>query len=254
MLKVNIITCLQDNYSYVIHDTETDIVGVVDPSEFSPIDNFIKKKFNKIDFILNTHHHFDHTGGNLELKKKYNSKIIGSAEDEKKIPGIDIKLLNNDNFKFGNVDFSIILVPGHTRGHVCFYSKIEKIIFTGDTLFSLGCGRVFEGTYLQMLDSLSRIKKLPPDTNIYCGHEYTKNNLDFCRKFDPDNNFLKDKKIWVSSKLNKKEPTIPTTIKEELNTNIFFRCDVFAIKKSLGMENSPEVEIFKKLRDLKDSF
>ena len=126
MLKINIIPCLQDNYSYVIHDTDADIVGVVDPSKFSPIDNFIKKKVNKIDFILNTHHHFDHTGGNLELKKKYNSKIIGSAEDEKRIPGIDIKLLDNDIFKFGKVDFSIILVPGHTSGHICFYSKKEK--------------------------------------------------------------------------------------------------------------------------------
>jgi len=254
MLKVDIIACLQDNYSYVIHDEDADIVGVVDPSEFSPIDNFIKKKFNKINFILNTHHHFDHTGGNLELKKKYNSKIIGSAEDEKRIPGIDIKLLNNDIFKFGNVDFNIILVPGHTSGHICFYSKKEKVIFTGDTLFSLGCGRVFEGTYLQMLNSLTRIKKLPRDTNIYCGHEYTKKNLEFCRKYEPDNNFLKDKKNWISLKLNKKEPTIPITIENELNTNIFLRCDVFAIKKSLGMENSPEVEIFKKLRDIKDSF
>jgi hydroxyacylglutathione hydrolase len=244
MLKVNIIACLQDNYSYVIHDTETDIVGVVDPSEFNPINNFIKKKFNKIDFILNTHHHFDHTGGNLELKKKYSSKIIGSVEDERRIPGIDIKLLN----------FSIILVPGHTSGHICFYSKKEKIIFTGDTLFSLGCGRVFEGTYLQMLDSLSRIKKLPGGTNIYCGHEYTKKNLEFCTKYEPDNKFLKDKKNWISSKLNKKEPTIPITIEDELKTNIFLRCDVFAIKKSLGMENSSEVKIFKKLRDLKDSF
>ena len=254
MLEVNIILCLQDNYSYVIHDTTTGIVGVIDPSEFIPIDNFIKKKFNKIDFILNTHHHFDHTGGNLELKKKYNSKIIGSAEDEKRIPGIDIKLLNNDIFKFGNVDFNIILVPGHTSGHICFYSKKEKIIFTGDTLFSLGCGKVFEGTHLQMLNSLSRIKKLPKDTNIYCGHEYTKKNLEFCTKFEFGNNFLKEKKNWITLKLNKKEPTIPITIAEELNTNIFLRCDLLTIKKSLGMENSSEVEIFKKLRDLKDSF
>ena len=254
MLEVNIIACLQDNYSYVIRDTVTDTVGVVDPSEFTPINNFIKKKFNKINFILNTHHHFDHTGGNLELKKKYNAKIIGSAQDEKRIPGIDIKLLNNNIFEFGAVEFDIILVPGHTSGHICFYSKKEKIIFTGDTLFSLGCGKVFEGTYLQMLDSLSCIKKLPKDTNIYCGHEYTKKNLEFCLKFESSNNFLKDKKKWITSKLDKKEPTIPTTIKEELNTNIFLRCDVLAIKKSLGMENSPEVEIFKKLRDLKDSF
>ena len=123
MLKIDIISCLQDNYSYVIYESSTEIVGVIDPSEFEPINNFITKKYKKINFILNTHHHFDHTGGNLELKKKYNSKIVGSAKDEKRIPGIDIKLLDNDIFKFGNIEFKIILVPGHTSGHICFYSK-----------------------------------------------------------------------------------------------------------------------------------
>ena len=254
MLKINIVPCLEDNYSYIVHDTSSDTVGVIDPSEFGPIDNFIKKKFNKINFILNTHHHFDHTGGNLELKKKYNCKIIGSIIDEKRIPGIDIKFQNNDTFKFGNIDFKIIFVPGHTIGHICFYSDKEKIIFTGDAFFSLGCGRVFEGTYQQMLESLNKIKNLPKQTSIYCGHEYTKKNLDFCLKFELDNPFLKDKKKSVNSKMEKKEPTIPVTIEEELNTNIFLRCDVPSVKKSLGMETSSELEIFKKLRDLKDSF
>ena len=254
MLKINIIPCLQDNYSYVIQDTDTDTIGIVDPSEFTPIDNFIKKKFKTINFILNTHHHFDHVGGNLELKKKYNPKIVGSIIDDKRIPGIDIKLSDNDIFKFGNIEFKTMHVPGHTSGHVCFYSKKEKIIFTGDTLFSLGCGRVFEGTYLQMLKSLSNIKKLPKDTSIYCGHEYTKKNLEFCKKYEFNNSLLKEKENWINSKLNKKEPTIPTTIEEEINTNIFLRCDDLGIKKYLGMEYSPELEIFKKLRDLKDSF
>ena len=254
MLQVNIIPCLQDNYSYVIEDSSANMVGVIDPSEFKPIDNYIKKKFNKIDFILNTHHHFDHTGGNLELKKKYNCKIIGSLKDEKRIPGIDIKLQDNDTFNFGNVKFKIILVPGHTVGHICFYSNEEKIIFTGDTLFSLGCGRVFEGTYLQMLESLNKIKSLPKDTSIYCGHEYTKKNLDFCLKSESDNLFLREKEVWINLKTNKKEPSIPVSIEEELKTNIFLRCDAPSVKKSLGMENSSEVEIFKKLRDLRDSF
>ena len=254
MLKVNIISCLQDNYSYIIHDTNTDVVGVIDPSEFSPIDNYIKKKLNKINFILNTHHHFDHTGGNLQLKKKYDSKIVGSAKDGEKISDIDIKLNHNDIFKFGSVEFKTILVPGHTNGHICFYSEKEKVIFTGDTLFSLGCGKVFEGTHLQMLESLNHIKHLPKDTSIYCGHEYTKKNLDFCIKYEINNSKLEEKKKWVTSKLSKKEPTIPVTVEEELNTNIFLRCDVLSVKKSLGMENSSEVEIFKKLRDLKDSF
>jgi len=254
MLKIDIIPCLQDNYSYIIHDSITNKIGIIDPSEFTPIDIFIKKKFNKIDFILNTHHHFDHTGGNLELKKKYNCNIVGSIKDEKRIPGIDIKLQHDDIFKFGNVKFKIILVPGHTSGHICFYSDKEKIIFTGDTLFSLGCGRVFEGTYSQMLGSLNKIKNLPKQTNIYCGHEYTKKNLDFCLKIESDNNFLRIKKRWVESKIDKEKPTLPVSIEEELNTNIFLRCNVPSIKKFLGMENSSEVEIFKKLRDLKDSF
>jgi hydroxyacylglutathione hydrolase len=254
MLNVDIINCLKDNYSFIIHDTETNTVAVVDPSEFEPVNNVIEKKFKKVDYILNTHHHFDHTGGNLDLKKKYNSRVVGSQKDEKRIPGIDIKLLNNENFKLGNIEFKIFLVPGHTSGHICFYSKNKKIIFTGDTLFSLGCGRVFEGTYQEMLDSLNHIKKLPKDTQIYCGHEYTKKNLDFCIKYESSNIGLKDKKNWVSSKLNLKHPTIPVTVEEELNTNIFLRCDTSVVKKSLGMENSTELEVFKKLRDLKDVF
>ena len=253
MLNIDIVPCLDDNYSFVIHDTRTNTVAVVDPSEFEPVNNFIEKKFKKIDYILNTHHHFDHTGGNLDLKKKYKSKIIGSKKDEKRIPGIDIKLIDKENFKLGNIDFKIFFIPGHTSGHVCFYSKNEKVIFTGDTLFSLGCGRVFEGTHLEMLRSLNLIKKLPKDTKIYCGHEYTQKNLDFCIKYDINNKLI-EKKKWIFSRLLKKQPTIPVTIKEESNTNIFLRCDSSEVKKSLDMENSTELEVFKKLRDLKDVF
>ena len=254
MLKINIIPCLQDNYSYVIKDQISGYVAVVDPSEFSPVDNFIKKEFNKIDFILNTHHHFDHTGGNLELKKKYNCKIIGSSKDEDRIPGIDIKLKHNDTFKFGSIEFKIFLVPGHTVGHICFYSKKEKIIFTGDTLFSLGCGRVFEGTYSQMLLSLNKIKNLPKETKIYCGHEYTKNNFEFCIKYEPNNEYLKKKRDWINAKIKSSLPSIPVTIEEELKTNIFLRCNEQGVKHALNLHNSSEEEIFAKLRDLKDNF
>jgi len=254
MLNIDIILCLQDNYSFVLHDTETDFVAVVDPSEFDPINSFIQKKFKKIDYILNTHHHFDHIGGNIDLQKKYKVKIIGSKKDDKRIPGINIKLSDDENFKFGSIDFKIFLIPGHTSGHICFYSKKEKVIFTGDTLFSLGCGKVFEGTHLEMLTSLNFIKKLPADTQIYCGHEYTKKNLDFCIKYEMNNSRLEAKKKWIMSKLSENEPTIPVTLKEEINTNIFLRCNDLAIKKSLGLENSSELEVFQKLRDLKDVF
>jgi len=254
MLDINIVPCLQDNYSFVIHNTETGTVGVVDPSEFEPINNFIKIKFKKIDYILNTHHHFDHTGGNLNLQKKYGAKIVGFKKDERRIPGINIKLSDNENFKLGNIDFEIFFIPGHTSGHICFYSKSEKVIFTGDTLFSLGCGKVFEGTHQEMLRSLNFIKKLPVDTKIFCGHEYTKKNLDFCIKYEINNNKLEERKKWIISRLDQKLPTIPITLKEELNTNIFLRCDNPEVKKSLDMEDSTELEVFKKLRDLKDIF
>ena len=160
---------------------------------------------------------------------------------------------DNENFKLGDVNFRIFFIPGHTTGHICFYSEDEKVVFTGDTLFSLGCGKIFEGTHLEMLRSLNLIKKLPTDTQIYCGHEYTQKNLDFCFKYE-NNNRLIEKKKWIISKLNKNQPTIPTTVKEELNTNIFLRCDSFEVKKSLSMENSTELEVFKRLRDLKDDF
>ena len=254
MLNIDIVPCLQDNYSFIVHDTETNTVAVVDPSEFEPINNFIEKKFKKIDYILNTHHHFDHTGGNLDLQKKYKVKIIGSKKDEKRIPGINIKLSDNENFKLGSLDFKAYLIPGHTSGHICFYLKSEKIIFTGDTLFSLGCGKVFEGTHLEMLTSLKLLKKLPTDTQIYCGHEYTQKNLEFCIKYEINNNKLSEKKKWIISKISQKQATIPITIEEELNTNIFLRCDNSEVKKSLDMQDSTELEVFRKLRDLKDDF
>jgi hydroxyacylglutathione hydrolase len=254
VLKVYIIPCLKNNYSFVAHDTETDNIAVVDPSEFKPINDFIEKKFKKIDYILNTHHHFDHIGGNLDLQKKYNAKIVGSKKDEKRIPGINIKLSDNENFNLGNIIFKIFLMPGHTSGHICFYAKKEKVVFTGDTLFSLGCGRVFEGTHLEMLESLKLIKRLPIDTQIYCGHEYTQKNLDFCTQYEENNTKLKEKKKWIISRLDQNQPTIPISVKEELNTNIFLRCDNSEVKKSLDMQNSTELEVFKKLRDLKDVF
>jgi|TARA_B110001450_G_C17627875_1_gene483971 hydroxyacylglutathione hydrolase len=254
MLEIKIISCLNDNYSYIIRDDKTNLVGVVDPSEFAPIDKSISKDFNKIDFIFNTHHHLDHVGANIELKNKYNSNIIGSKIDKDKIPGIDIFVGMDDEFKFGSITFKILFVPGHTKGHIAFFSQNEKLIFTGDTLFSLGCGRIFEGTYKDMFNSLNQIKCLPKDTKIYCGHEYTANNIKFCAKYDFNNKDLIKKLGWINERLDKKLPTIPTTIEDELKTNIFLRCDNSDIKNNLKMSNSSDELIFEKLRNLKDQF
>ena len=179
---VEIIQCLSDNYSYLIHEKETGTVSIVDPSEFNACNKIINK-YKKLDFILNTHHHADHVGANLELKKKYNSKVLGFENDKNRIPQIDTVLKDNQEFKIGTLNFTTIFIPGHTRGHIAFYFKKQKVLFTGDTLFSLGCGRVFEGTYEQMFRSLDRLKNLPSDTKIYCGHEYTYKNLKFCLKY-----------------------------------------------------------------------
>ena len=253
-MEIKIIPCLNDNYSYLIKDDQTDTVAIIDPSEFNPCDKKIIQKYKKLDFILNTHHHFDHVGGNAKLKKKYGAKILGFEKDKKRIPEIDIFLKDKQEFKIGNLNFKTIFIPGHTSGHIAFYLEKEKVVFTGDTLFSLGCGRVFEGTYQQMFNSLNKIKSLPGDTKIYCGHEYTKNNFEFCIKFNPNNNYLKDKEKELEAKIKDGKPTIPSTIKEEIQTNIFLRYDDEDVKDALNLKNASDLEIFTKLRDLKDNF
>ena len=250
---IEIIPCLSDNYSYLIHEKKLNTVSIVDPSEFKTCDEVIKK-YKKLDFILNTHHHADHVGANLELKKKYNSKILGSDSDKNRIPGIDIFLKENQKQKIGNLEFEVIFIPGHTKGHIAFFFRKEKIAFTGDTLFSLGCGRVFEGTHEEMFNSLNKIKNLPPDTKIYCGHEYTKTNLNFCLTYDPANILLKEKQVDILKKLNSNQPTIPSTLGQEIETNIFLRCNDPGIKHAIGLKDSSELEVFSKLRDLKDTF
>ena len=179
---------------------------------------------------------------------------MGFSGDKDRIPGIDILLKEHEKQKIGGLLFKVIFIPGHTSGHIAFYFEKEKVIFTGDTLFSLGCGRVFEGTHLDMLNSLNKLKILPPETKVYCGHEYTKTNLDFCLKYNSSNSYLKEKSIEINSQLKNNFPTIPTTIGEEVKTNIFLRCDDNVVKQSLNLKDATDQEIFSKLRDLKDEF
>ena len=238
-MNIEIIKCLKDNYSYLLIDSNNNAL-IVDPSESEPIIKTIEKKKVNLKFILNTHHHFDHIGGNEELKKKYKAKIVGFKNDRDRIPGIDIFLSDNEIWKSGNFEAQIIYIPGHTSGHIAFHFYKNEILFSGDTLFSLGCGRVFEGTNKDMYESLSKLKKLPLNTKIYCGHEYTYNNSLFCMKNDNQNIKLKKKIIEIEKKIKRNEPTIPSTIKEELECNIFLR--------------AKSIEEFSKLRDLKDNF
>ncbi len=239
-MKVEIISCLRDNYSYLIIDETNNLACIVDPSEASPVIDYLKNKNINLKYILNTHHHYDHIGGNKELKKKYNSIVVGFKHDSERIPEIDICLEDNEIWKSDNFVAKIIHVPGHTKGHICFHFYIDKLLFTGDTLFSLGCGRIFEGTFEQMFSSLNKLKAMPLDTLIYCGHEYTLNNSKFCIKHDSENLNLKKKIQNIQIKLKNSLPTIPSTLKEELDCNIFLR--------------AKDVKTFSKLRDLKDNF
>ena len=239
-MKIEIIKCLEDNYSYLIIDEKTNYACVVDPSEAEPIANFINNKNIKLKFILNTHHHYDHVGGNSDLKKKFGAKVVGFKNDKHRIPNIDILLEDNEIWKESVFEAKIIHIPGHTSGHICFYFMNDKIVFTGDTLFSLGCGRIFEGTYNQMFSSLQLIKSFPLKTKIYCGHEYTLKNSEFCINHDKKNSALIKKIELIKEVINSGLPSIPSTIKEEIECNIFLR--------------AKDVKTFSKLRVLKDKF
>ena len=239
-MKIEIIKCLQDNFSYLIIDETNGNACVVDPSEAEPIINFIENNKMNLKYILNTHHHYDHVGGNLKLKRKYKSKVIGFKGDKDRIPEIDIFVENNQIWKMDNFEAKILHIPGHTSGHIAYYFFNEKKIFTGDTLFSLGCGRIFEGTYKEMFNSLNKIKELPKDTQIYCGHEYTLQNSNFCIAYDSKNLKLKDKILKIKEKIKKGLPTIPTVLNDEIECNIFLK--------------AKDIKSFSKLRDLKDNF
>jgi hydroxyacylglutathione hydrolase len=239
-MKIQIIPCLKDNYSYLIIDEKKNIACVVDPSEAAPVIEYLENNKIELKFILNTHHHYDHVGGNQELKKKYGANVVGYRGDKERIPEIDILINDQETWIYQNFEAKIIHIPGHTLGHICFYFYNQESVFTGDTLFSLGCGKIFEGTYSQMFNSLMKLKKLPQNTKVFCGHEYTKQNSKFCIIHDANNQNLKTKINDIEIKLKNNLPTIPSTIKDELECNIFFR--------------SNNVETFSKLRDLKDNF
>ena len=250
-LKIDIIPCLSDNYSYVLSIGKDALV--IDPSEALPIIKFLEKNNLKLKYILNTHHHFDHVGGNLELKNKYSALIAGNEKDKERIPGIDILLNESEKFYFNNSEFEIINVPGHTSECIAYYIKSENVVFTGDAIFSLGCGRLFEGSPNDMWNSICKIKSLPDNTLIYCGHEYTASNAKFVQSIN-DNDQIKLKIIKIKELRDKNIPTVPTTIAEEKELNIFFQANQKNIKSLLSDNNISDEEAFTIIRSAKDTF
>ena len=213
----------EDNYIYILHEKSSGKTAVVDPGEASVVQQFLKNKNLNLDYILTTHHHFDHTGGNLELKEKWNCKVYGFKGDEQRIPGIDTSLEEGETVSVGRIVFEVLYVPGHTLGHIAFWNKQNQILFCGDTVFAMGCGRLFEGTPEQMFSSLNKIKNLPENSLIYCAHEYSLKNARFALSVDSSNPDLKKRFQKIKSLRDKKQATVPFYLKEELLTNPFLR-------------------------------
>ncbi|MGH6870675.1 MAG: hydroxyacylglutathione hydrolase [Rhizomicrobium sp.] len=249
-LEIEIVPCLSDNYAYLIRDGAR--CAVVDPSEPEPVRRALAAKGWTLTHILNTHHHFDHTGGNLPLKEAFGAEIVGPAKDRDRIPGIDTGVSEAASWQFGDRAVRILEIPAHTRGHIAFV--FDGVAFTGDTLFAMGCGRLFEGTPAMMWDSLSKLMRLPDETRIYCGHEYTQNNGRFALSVEPGNADLIARMARVDVARGRGTPTVPSTMALEKKTNPFLRPDSNVIKRTLELEQASDVEVFAELRRRKDSF
>ncbi len=253
-LRVTPIACLRDNYAYLIEDRETGTVGVVDPSEAKPVLDVLDARGLRLSHIFNTHHHPDHIGGNAGLLAAHDCMVIAPRANAEQIDPIDHPVGDEDQFHFGHQGVHVIAVPGHTAGHVAFWFPDADAVFTGDTLFSLGCGRLFEGTPDQMWHSMLKLRKLPAGTHVYCGHEYTQANARFAETIEPENEALSTRAREVDALRAEGRPTIPSTIWLEARTNPFLRADRPELAAALGMSEAEPVTIFAEIRSRKDKF
>jgi len=252
-LEIRQLKALRDNYVYLLRDPETAATGAVDPSEPGPVFAALAQTGWRLTHVLNTHHHPDHTGGNLALKEKTGCTIVGPRADRARIPGIDIDVADGEDYAFGKQVARVFDVPGHTRGHIAFWFGGSRALFCGDTLFTLGCGRLFEGTPQQMWHSLSKLKVLPPETRVYCGHEYTQANARFALTVEPRNEALVARSRRIDELRQRDLPTVPATLGEELATNPFLRADQPALQAAMGASGDP-VATFAEIRRRKDVF
>ncbi|MCP4395265.1 MAG: hydroxyacylglutathione hydrolase [Alphaproteobacteria bacterium] len=243
-LEIVPVLALNDNYAYLLHDEETGVTGVIDASEADPVMAAIEERGWELSYILSTHHHWDHTGGNLSVKEKTGCKVVGAKLDAHRIPGIDVELSGGDEFKLGNSVAKITEIPGHTTGHIAFYFEEAEAVFCGDTLFSLGCGRIFEGTPAQLWNSIQKLRALPDETKMYCGHEYTYDCAGFAAYVEPENPYLREYVQKIVALRQAGEPTMPTTILTEKRCNPFMRADVSEFQKTMGMEGEDSAKVF----------
>lgn len=257
-MRVIPVPVLQDNYAYLVV-AESGAAAVVDPSEAEPVLEAARREGVELRAIWNTHHHWDHVGGNRDLlRAKADLEVVGFAGDAARIPGITKPVEDGATFAFEEVEVRVVFIPAHTSGHVAYHLPAATTVFTGDTLFAAGCGRLFEGDAATMLGSLRRLASLPAETRVYCGHEYTEKNLRFALDVEPGNAATRAKLERVVGMRGRGEPTVPTTIAEELATNPFLRVDGEEIRGTVANrfpgEATDEVSVFARVRQLKDQF
>lgn len=252
--KIRLFRCLQDNYGVLIHDPESGATASIDAPEAAPVEAALKATGWTLTDILVTHHHHDHTGGISELKRKHRCRVVAPAGEAARIPDVDETVREGDKVRVGTLTANVIETPGHTLGHIAYWFHGDKIAFVGDTLFSIGCGRVIEGTPEQMWTSLLKLRDLPNDTEIYCGHEYTAANIKFAQTIEPDNMALSARAAQVTRLLAEGEPTIPVTIGDEKMENPFLRADHPEVAAGIGMGGEAASAVFTEIRARKNKF
>jgi hydroxyacylglutathione hydrolase len=251
-LEIEQFMCRSDNFGVLARDPATGETAIIDAPEVRPILAAIERTGWAPTVILTTHHHPDHVEGNLALKEKFGLTIIGPESEAARIPGIDRTVRDGETFRFGGETVRVIETPGHTAGHVCYHFPDSHIAFTGDTLFSLGCGRLFERKAPDMFASLKKLTALPLETRVYCGHEYTQSNARFALGIDPTNSALKTRAAEVDRLRAQGLPTLPTTLMQEMATNPFLRAHDPVIRRNLGMEDATDEAVFAEIRKRKD--
>ena len=242
-LEIHLFSCL---------DAKSAVTASIDAPDAGQVRDALTVKGWKLTHILTTHHHGDHTGGNLELKAETGCTIVGPRGEAAKIPGIDIQVGEGDHYQFGSFEVRVIETGGHTLGHITYWIPDAKVAFAGDTLFPMGCGRVFEGSMEQMWRSLEKLAMLPRDTRVYCGHEYTMSNAKFAMTIEPGNVALQERLREVEKLRAERKPTVPTRIDIELATNPFLRSTSAEIRERLGLLNAEPWQVFAEVRDRKN--
>ena len=252
--EVHLFKCLKDNYGVLVHDPANGATASIDAPEAGAVEEALRTKNWRLTDILVTHHHADHTAGIAELKARHACRVTAPQREAQRIPAVDATVREGDFVTIGSLVGRVLETPGHTAGHISYWFKSEKLAFVGDTLFSVGCGRLLEGTADVMWPSLLKLRGLPPETEVYCGHEYTAANVHFALTIEPKNIALRARAEEVLRLSEQKKPTIPTTIQQEKSYNPFLRADLHSVQGAIDMEGSPPAQVFGVIRARKDKF